>query len=157
MTQLPIGKLPHEVLAWLPLRQEAWDLHLGTPVVLIFVIVYLVMDPFVGGLASLLVIASYATANLWMADGGSAALAGGLNVAGWLALFYGNFVHEGRPPALVDNLLRALLAAPIFVLSVVLFALGYKPELCRQIQARAGLNSGGFQVADTVTKTVKGE
>ena len=65
-----------------------------------------VMDPFVGGLASLLVIASYATANLWMADGGSAALAGGLNVAGWLALFYGNFVHEGRPPALVDNLLR---------------------------------------------------
>ena len=45
MTQLPIGKLPHEVLAWLPLRQEAWDLHLGTPVVLIFVIVYLGESP----------------------------------------------------------------------------------------------------------------
>ena len=40
MTQLPIGKLPHEVLKWLPLRDEAWDLHLGTPIVLIFVIVY---------------------------------------------------------------------------------------------------------------------
>ena len=65
-----------------------------------------VMDPFVGGLASLLVIASYVTSNLWMADGGSAALAGGLNVAGWLAQFYGHFVHEGRSPALVDNLFQ---------------------------------------------------
>ncbi|CAM9270446.1 unnamed protein product [Ascophyllum nodosum] len=155
MTQLPIGKLPHEMLRWLPLRDEAWDLHLGAPVVLIYVIVYLVMDPFVGGLASLLVIASYVTSNLWMADGGSAALAGGLNVAGWLAQFYGHFVHEGRSPALVDNLFQAFLAAPLFVLCEILFELGYKPEMHRRIQARAALNSGGFQVADTVKKTVK--
>ena len=65
-----------------------------------------VMDPFVGRLASLLVIASYVTSNLWMAYGGSAALAGGLNMVGWLALFYGNFVLEGRSPAMVNNLFR---------------------------------------------------
>ncbi|CAM9270365.1 unnamed protein product [Ascophyllum nodosum] len=113
------------------------------------------MDPFVGGLASLLVIASYVKANLWMADGGSAALAGGLNVAGWLAQLYGYFVHEGRSPALVDNLFRALLAAPLFVLCEILFELGYKPEMHKRIQARAGLNRGAFEVADTVEKTVK--
>ena len=40
MTQLPIGKLPREVLGWLPLREQAWDLDLGVPIVLIYVIVY---------------------------------------------------------------------------------------------------------------------
>lgn len=64
------------------------------------------MDPFAGGLASLLVIASYFTANLWIADGGSLVLAGGVNVAGWIAQFYGHYVHEGRSPALMDNLFQ---------------------------------------------------
>ena len=65
-----------------------------------------VIDPFVGGLASLLVIACYATSNLWMADGGSAALAAGLHVAGWIAQVYGHLVHEGKAPALVENLFQ---------------------------------------------------
>ncbi|CAM9270750.1 unnamed protein product [Ascophyllum nodosum] len=155
MTQLPIGKLPREVLGWLPLREQAWDLDLGVPIVLIYVIVYCVMDPFVGRLASLLVIASYVTSNLWMAYGGSAALAGGLNMVGWLALFYGNFVLEGRSPAMVNNLFRALLAAPVFVLCGVLFAFGYKPELRRRIKARAGLKNKRFKVADKLKKKIK--
>ena len=64
------------------------------------------MDLFAGGLASLLVVASYMTSNMWMADGGSAMLAGGVNVAAWIAQFYGHGVHEGRAPALLDNLFQ---------------------------------------------------
>lgn len=64
------------------------------------------MDIFVGGLAAILVMACYVTSNLWVAAGGSAAVAGGLHVIGWLAQFYGHGVHEGRSPALVDNLFQ---------------------------------------------------
>ena len=68
------------------------------------------MDPFAGGVASLLVAASYVTSNLWMADGGSARLAAIAHLAGWLAQFYGHAKHEGRAPALLDNLFQARVA-----------------------------------------------
>lgn len=44
------------------------------------------------------------TSNMWMADGGSVTLAAGVNVVAWIAQFYGHGVHEGRAPALLDNL-----------------------------------------------------
>lgn len=64
------------------------------------------MDPFAGGFASLLVAASYVTSNMWMADGGSARLAAIAHLIGWLAQFYGHAKHEGRAPALLDNLFQ---------------------------------------------------
>lgn len=33
----------------------------------------------------------------------------------YLAQFYGHGVHEGRSPALLDNLFQALFMAPLFV------------------------------------------
>jgi len=64
------------------------------------------MDRVAGGVASLLMASTYITSNLWMADGGSAQLAAGVHVMGWLAQFYGHAAHEGRAPALLDNLFQ---------------------------------------------------
>ncbi|CAN0537603.1 unnamed protein product, partial [Ectocarpus sp. 12 AP-2014] len=130
MTQCSFGKLPSEVLEHLPLRDEAWNLHLGTPVVMVYIFVYLatrcklctvptyrrfnvlaivvaVMDPFAGGVASLMMASTYLTTNLWMAGGGSARLATAAHIGCWLAQFYGHAAHEGRAPALLDNLFQA--------------------------------------------------
>eukprot|EP00904_Undaria_pinnatifida_P011059 jgi/Undpi1/7083/HiC_scaffold_22.g09557.m1 len=145
-TRCPLGiKLPPGVLEFLPLREDAWNIHAGTPVVLVYIVVYLAMDLFAGGLASLLVVASYMTSNMWMADGGSAMLAGGVNVAAWIAQFYGHGVHEGRAPALLDNLFQAFLAAPLFVLCEVLFEFGYKKDMQKRMKAKALLNVQEFQ------------
>ena len=38
-------------------------------------------------------------------------------------------IFEGRAPALLDNLVQAILLAPLFVWLEVLFAFGYRPEL----------------------------
>ena len=35
------GKLPPGVLEFLPVREDAWNIHAGTPVVLIYIVVYL--------------------------------------------------------------------------------------------------------------------
>ena len=48
----------------------------------------------------------------------------GVHVAAWLAQFYGHGVHEGRSPALLDNLFQALFMAPIFVFIEVLIKVG---------------------------------
>lgn len=40
MSQYSFGKLPPGVLEQLPLRDEAWGLHLGTIVSLVYIAVY---------------------------------------------------------------------------------------------------------------------
>lgn len=62
-----------------------------------------------------------------------------VHVASWLAQFYGHGVHEKRAPALLDNLLQALVLAPFFVVFEIAFALGYRPELKKQMDNEAGV------------------
>lgn len=45
---------------------------------------------------------------------------------------------EGRAPALFDSLVQSLVLAVFFVFLEVLFALGYRPELHRELQNSIG-------------------
>lgn len=60
-------------------------------------------------------------------------LAIGLHAVGWISQFIGHGVFEGRKPALLDNLFQSLHAAVFFVWLEVLFALGYRPKLKREL------------------------
>ena len=62
-------------------------------------------------------------------------LAFGLWILGWLTQFFGHGVFEGRKPALMDNLLQSIHAAVFFVWLELLFKLGYKPKLHRELQS----------------------
>lgn len=62
----------------------------------------------------------------------------GLHVVCWLAQFYGHAVHERRAPALFDNLLQALVLAPFFVVYEVAFALGFKLDVKKRMDNKAG-------------------
>ena len=83
------------------------------------------------------------TATAYASKPGSWGVAAAIHVGCWLAQFYGHGVHEGRAPALLDNLLGgkpspcvsdarvnitslriALVLAPFFVHFEVLFMLG---------------------------------
>jgi len=64
------------------------------------------------------------TATAYASQPRSLEIAGAVHIACWLAQFYGHGVHEGRAPALLDNLLGALVLAPLFVHYEVLFMLG---------------------------------
>lgn len=56
-------------------------------------------------------------------------IAFGVFVVSWIAQFIGHGKFEGRAPALLDNLVQALVLAPFFVWMEILFKLGYRPEL----------------------------
>ena len=45
----------------------------------------------------------------------------GVFMFSWVAQFYGHGIHEGRAPALLDNLLGAVVLAPLFVFIETLF------------------------------------
>lgn len=56
-----------------------------------------------------------------------------VEIFAWTAQFIGHGVYEGRAPALVDNLVQALVLAPFFVFMEILFRLGYRPELQKRV------------------------
>ncbi|KAJ1029238.1 hypothetical protein NDA18_000625 [Ustilago nuda] len=57
-----------------------------------------------------------------------------IKALGWISQFYGHGVHERRAPALLDNLLGAVVLAPFFVFLEVIFHLGYRLELQRELK-----------------------
>lgn len=61
-----------------------------------------------------------------------------LHILSWLAQFYGHGVHEKRAPALLDNLLQAIVLAPFFVSFEIAFWLGYKLDLKKRMDNGAG-------------------
>ncbi|KAF8318242.1 DUF962-domain-containing protein [Clavulina sp. PMI_390] len=57
----------------------------------------------------------------------------GVHVACWIAQFIGHGKFEGRQPALFDSLVQALVLAPFFVHLEMLFPLGFKPALHKDV------------------------
>ena len=60
----------------------------------------------------------------------------GLFVLGWIIQFVGHY-YEGRKPAFADDIM-GLVIGPLFVLAEVVFALGLRQRLLRDIEARVG-------------------
>ncbi|KAF9433803.1 hypothetical protein BGZ76_008954 [Entomortierella beljakovae] len=57
----------------------------------------------------------------------------GVHAFAWIAQFIGHGVFEKRAPKLFDNLLQALVLAPYFVVYEVLFFIGYRPQLKKEL------------------------
>ena len=98
---------------------------------------YILLEPVAGGLLAPLLLAATAysdhltttygaTANYW---------ALGIFVSSWVAQFIGHGAFEGRAPALLDNLVQALVLAPFFVWMEILFSVGYRPELKSRVDS----------------------
>lgn len=111
--------------------------NLGTITTILYASLYILMEPVAGGVLAPLLLAGTAyskhltstygaTANYW---------ALGVFVISWISQFVGHGVFEGRAPALLDNLVQALLLAPFFVWMEILFACGYRPELQLRVES----------------------
>jgi len=61
-----------------------------------------------------------------------------IHVLCWIAQFVGHGLAEKRAPALLDNLLGAVVLAPFFVHLEILFGLGYRPAMHRRINNAIG-------------------
>ena len=94
------------------------------------------MEPVAGVLLAPLLLGATAYANYLTDTYGSTAnfWALGIHVTSWLAQFVGHGIFEGRAPALADNLMQAIILAPLFVWMEILFYFGYRPELKSRLE-----------------------
>jgi 2-hydroxy fatty acid dioxygenase len=68
-----------------------------------------------------------------------------IHVIGWIAQIAAHQFFEKRAPAFLDNLLQALVMAPLFVVIEILFILGYKRDLEKQVLNAAAKNISEFR------------
>jgi uncharacterized membrane protein YGL010W len=61
----------------------------------------------------------------------------GIKIFGWIIQLTGH-VFEGRRPALVDNLIQALMA-PLFLIAEVMFFFGIRKDLEKNVEKRVTL------------------
>ncbi|KAI9067662.1 DUF962-domain-containing protein [Trametes sanguinea] len=98
----------------------------------------------------MLLITSSAAAFSRQPDGFKVALA--VHVASWVFQFLGHGAAERRSPALLDNLLGALVLAPFFVHLEILFLLGYKPALRDGIEQGVQAELAKIKAAEAASK-----
>lgn len=124
---LPIGR---------DVADNLWQIHVGFVFLALCLGLYLYLDPLGGVLACLLYIPGYALGNyLYMTMGvDHLKIVALVHAFSWGVQFIGHGVFENRRPALVDNLLLTM-AAPLFVILEVVFAIGLRPALRKECQA----------------------
>jgi len=113
---------------------------------------YMLLEPFAGSLLLPVIMGWTAYANhLTTAHTASAnTISIAVWTVSWILQFIGHGVYEGRAPALLDNLLQALVLAPFFVFMEFLFKVfHYRPELQKRVSAAVEKEIKRFKVSDT--------
>ncbi|KAF8887196.1 hypothetical protein BD779DRAFT_1672944 [Infundibulicybe gibba] len=95
---------------------------------------YSLLEPFAAFLYAPQLCLSLLTATAFSQHPGSIRQAGIIHTLAWVAQFLGHGLTEGRAPALVDNIVGAVVLAPFFVHLEILFGLGYRPDMHTRIK-----------------------
>ncbi|KAF5388363.1 hypothetical protein D9615_000130 [Tricholomella constricta] len=99
---------------------------------------YLLLEPVAAILYMPQMVLSLLTATAYSKGAGHISKAALLHGVSWIAQFLGHGLAEKRAPALLDNLVGAVVLAPFFVHLEILFALGYRPEMHKRINNEIG-------------------
>jgi len=119
--------------------------------IIVYMIWYILMEPFAGGLASLLILTIFVKSGQYVA---AEALVFGMpvwkaalviHVTAWIIQFIGHGIFEGRAPALLDSLDQALVTAPLFVFLEILFAAGYRSDFHDSLMKEVENNVKSFK------------
>ncbi|OLY83149.1 putative endoplasmic reticulum membrane protein [Smittium mucronatum] len=98
---------------------------------------YFMLDPIAAFLFLPIEVTLFATSNYVMSTSPNGlAIVAAVYVTSWVVQVAGHYVFEKRAPALLDNLLQAFAMAPFFVFLELLFMLGYRPELQKEVHAQ---------------------
>ncbi|KAJ5899950.1 hypothetical protein N7495_004694 [Penicillium taxi] len=130
-----------------PISYEYLPANLGTIAAFVYASFYILLEPVAGGLVAPLVIGAATAGNYLLGTYGTIVnyYAVGVHVVSWLVQFIGHGIFEGRAPALLDNLVQALLLAPLFVWMEILFFFGYRAELRQRFHQNVEIEIAKFR------------
>jgi len=116
----------------------SFDLNWVTIHAGLYLAYYLALEPVAALLYAPQLVVSVLTATAYSRSKDHIFNAAILHGASWIAQFLGHGLAEKRAPALLDNLVGAVVLAPFFVHLEVLFGLGYRPDMHKRINNEIG-------------------
>ncbi|KAK7060263.1 hypothetical protein VNI00_001028 [Paramarasmius palmivorus] len=116
----------------------AFDLNIPAIFSAAYIAYYFMLEPFAALLYVPQLTISLLTATALSARPDHITIGAAVHGVSWIAQFIGHGFAEKRAPALLDNLLGAVVLAPFFVHLEILFALGYRPEMHKRIKNDIG-------------------
>ncbi|KZT63001.1 DUF962-domain-containing protein [Calocera cornea HHB12733] len=114
---------------------------------------YFTMEPFAALLITPQWVLIYLTACAFAHRPHAMAIGAAVNIVSWIFQIIGHRAAEGRSPALLDNLLGAIVLAPFFVHLENLFDLGYRKDLYKSAMAGVQEKKAEFAVRKAHGKT----
>ncbi|KAI8327763.1 hypothetical protein EDC96DRAFT_531312 [Choanephora cucurbitarum] len=115
-------------------------------VTLFYLTYYTLLDPIAATLAAPFLLTACYTATAFLINHPEAnKVAIWIHIASWIFQFLGHGVAEKRSPKLLDNLVQALVSAPYFVFFEVLFFLGYRPQLHKEVMIEINKDIAAFK------------
>ncbi|PPR02479.1 hypothetical protein CVT24_002028 [Panaeolus cyanescens] len=130
----PLGQVPflpayHHVFSeWL-----VFDTNYASLMTAVYLAYYLLLEPTAALLYAPQMVLTSLTATAFAQRPDYLTTAIAIHAFSWIAQFIGHGFAEGRAPALLDNLLGAVVLAPFFVHLEILFTLGYRPDMHKRI------------------------
>jgi len=115
-----------------------FETNYATLMAVVYLAYYLLLEPIAALLYAPQMIIIVLTATAFGKDPSHTPSIIAIHVLCWIAQFIGHGVAEKRAPALLDNLLGAVVLAPFFVHLEILFGLGYRPAMRRRINNAIG-------------------
>ncbi|KAI7863524.1 hypothetical protein BDF14DRAFT_1842683 [Spinellus fusiger] len=124
----------------------SWSTNLSFATVLLYSIYYAVLDSTAAIIyAPILLTMAYTATQYQMTTPGAIRNAIIIHIISWLFQFAGHGFAEKRSPKLVDNFIQAIVLAPFFVLFEILFFIGYRPQLHKEMREAVGKNIAEFR------------
>ncbi|KAJ3734391.1 hypothetical protein DFJ43DRAFT_993419 [Lentinula guzmanii] len=118
------------------------ELNYPTLLLVVYETYYLILEPVAALLYAPQFILSLLTATAFAQRADHLTVAIAMQTCSWIAQFLGHGVAEKRAPALLDNLIGAIVLAPFFVHLEILFAIGYRPDMHKRL-----VNDIGTEIA----------
>ncbi|KAG6866520.1 hypothetical protein C0991_003064 [Blastosporella zonata] len=115
-----------------------FDLNISAIHAGLYLAYYFILEPVAAILYAPQLALSLLTATAYAPGHGHISRAALIHAVSWIAQFLGHGLAEKRAPALLDNLVGAVVLAPFFVHLEILFALGYRPEMHKRINNEIG-------------------
>ncbi|KAH9482429.1 2-hydroxy-palmitic acid dioxygenase mpo1 [Psilocybe cubensis] len=125
-----------------------FDVNYATVMGVVYLAYYFMLEPIAALLYTPMMTVTVLTATAFSQRPGFTSQAIAVHAFSWIAQFAGHGFAEGRAPALLDNLLGAVVLAPFFVHLEVLFHLGYRPTMQKRINNAIGVEITKIRKAD---------
>ncbi|KAI0269188.1 DUF962-domain-containing protein [Gloeopeniophorella convolvens] len=130
----------------------AFDVNYGTMLGLVYLAYYYLLEPVAALIYTPQALLTILTANAFAQRVDHITVSAVVHGVCWIAQFIGHGAAEGRSPALLDNIVGAVVLAPFFVHLEILFMLGYRPDMYRQLRNDVGVEITRVRKAEAEKK-----